>query len=115
MTDQQEFFSPKHKQLLSIATWSRYLAWVVLVVYILWAIATFINYSTMVPGVYFKNFFQLWGENPSLVINALFAVASTILRGVIAFVVLKAVSLGLNMIVETDINYREKENQRGVQ
>jgi len=35
--------------------------------------------------------------------------SATILRGVVYFLVLKGISLGLNMVVETDINYREKK------
>jgi len=117
MSEHGEFFSLKHQRVLNIASWAKYLSWIVLVMYLLWAIATFINYSTLVflpsttPGDHINNFFQLWDRNPFLVINGLFATASTVLRGIIAFVVLKAVSLGLNMIVETDINYRENEIQ----
>lgn len=37
MDEQDEFITPQYERLLSIATWARYLAWVVLVVYILWA------------------------------------------------------------------------------
>lgn len=121
MNEQEGFFSRKHKSVLNIAVWAKYLAWVVLVAYILWAIVTFINYSTMVylpsmtPGDYISNFFQLWKGNPVLVINGLFATASTVLRGITAFVILKGVSLGLNMIVETDINYRENANHAGAE
>ena len=33
MDEQEEFFSPKHKQLLNIATWAKYLAWVAIVIF----------------------------------------------------------------------------------
>ena len=41
--------------------------------------------------------------------------ARSLLNGVVYYVVLKSISLGLNMIVETDINYREKKEKGGVQ
>ena len=54
MTEQEEFFSPNHKRLLNIATWAKYLAWVVLIVYILWTFGIyfqkqneFLYYRTM--------------------------------------------------------------------
>jgi len=36
-----------------------------------------------------------------------------LLGGFVYYVVLKGISLGLYMIVETDMNYREKENLGG--
>jgi hypothetical protein len=36
---------------------------------------------------------------------------SVLLRGIIYYLVLKGISLGLNMIVETDINYRERKQE----
>jgi hypothetical protein len=32
-----------------------------------------------------------------------------LLRGIVYYLVLKGTSLGINMIVETDINYRDQE------
>jgi hypothetical protein len=113
----EDFFSPKHNRLLNIAAWAKYLAWVVLVIYLLLAIGNFISYSSifyypsMVPGEIVKKFFQLWDGSPMIVINGLLSVAGTILQGITGFLVLKAISLGLNMIVETDINYREMKSQ----
>jgi hypothetical protein len=40
--------------------------------------------------------------------------AAAILSGATFYVVLKGISLGLNMIVETDVNYREVKNQGGI-
>jgi hypothetical protein len=45
MAEQEEFFSPNHNRLLSIATWAKYLAWIVLVVYILNAILQIFQYQ----------------------------------------------------------------------
>ncbi len=43
MNEQEDFFSPSHNRLLSIATWAKYLAWIVLIVHVLWAIGTYIQ------------------------------------------------------------------------
>jgi hypothetical protein len=104
MTEQEEFFSPNHKRLLNIVTWAKYLAWVVLVVYILNAALQLLQHQ------YFLNNDQIQ-QTPRLMDEFRLNVnmATTLLRGVVLYLVLKGVSLGLNMIVETDINYREQE------
>jgi hypothetical protein len=43
MSEQDKFFTKKHDRLLAVAVWAKYLAWVVLVVFILLAITTFIG------------------------------------------------------------------------
>ncbi|HEX2997721.1 MAG TPA: hypothetical protein VHP14_23060 [Anaerolineales bacterium] len=109
MTEQEEFFEPNHKRLLSIATWAKYLAWVALVIYTLWAILTvFISFSN--NGNPIQPSAGLWEEFKSAI-----NVGITFLRGVIYYLVLKGISLGLNMIVETDINYRDREQEQVAQ
>lgn len=50
---------------------------------------------------------------PDEAIKLLFESISMMIKGVVYFLILKGISLGLNMIVETDINYREKKEQGG--
>ncbi len=119
--DQEEFFSPNHKRLLSIAMWAKYLAWIVLIAYILWAIATFVQkqnmllYCSVVGNIPYSNFREVLRYIPSYGISMLMDVAGIFLDGIIYFLVLKGISLGLNMIVETNINYREQEKQGGAE
>jgi len=114
MTEQQAFFSSNHNRLLSIATWSRYLAWVVLVIYILAAPGVYIQeqnrqvLSNAIPSHYLS-FSKLLADNQLYAFSVFVEIASTFLKGIVSFLVLKGISLGLNMIVETDINYREQK------
>ncbi|HMB21570.1 MAG: hypothetical protein ACM33V_15330 [Chloroflexota bacterium] len=117
MNEQEEFFEPKHKRLLSIATWAKYLAWVALVVYILNAGLQIIQYQnlfshspTPMSGWQF-----LLKNEPFQAFKSVTDVAATVLRGIIYYLVLKGISLGLNMIVETDINYRDREQEQVAQ
>jgi hypothetical protein len=48
-------------------------------------------------------------------IDVMADIVSALLRGIIYYVVLKSISLGLNMIVETDVNYREQERGEAAQ
>jgi hypothetical protein len=106
MTEQEEFFSPNHNRLLNIATWARYLAWVVFVVYILWAIGTYIQQQNTLQ--YYKEFRNV---PPFYSLSTYMESLGVFLKGVVCFLVLKGISLGLNMIVETDVNYREQKGE----
>jgi hypothetical protein len=50
--------------------------------------------------------------NPIYAVSVLAELIDSFLNGFIYFLVSRGIFLGLNMIVETDINYREK-NKRG--
>ncbi len=112
MDKQENFFSDNHNQLLNIAYTAKIIAWIVLVVYLLVAIGTFYieqtnqMYSMGLPNSYIF-FTDMLKKNPIYALGLLAKLISIFLRGIIYFLILKAISLGLNMIVETDINYRE--------
>ncbi|MBI5297426.1 MAG: hypothetical protein HY869_18260 [Chloroflexi bacterium] len=118
-----EFFSANHKRLLDLATWAKYLAWVALVVGILgmgtsalqsWNLfQTSMAWNTTLQPT--NNFMQVLRTNPSFALSLLIGMARVLFGGVFYFVVLRGISLGLNMIVETHINYRDKNSQGGAQ
>ncbi|HSK87189.1 MAG TPA: hypothetical protein VK880_02460 [Anaerolineales bacterium] len=117
MTKQEEFFSPSHNRLLSIAVWAKYLAWVALVVFIVNAGLQMFQYRSFLNGTIQPdpNMWLFLRHNPFEVFRLGVDMATTLLRGVIYYLVLKGISLGLNMIVETDINYREREREEVAQ
>jgi len=114
MSELDEFFTKKHDRLFAIAIWSKFLAWVVLVVFILLAITAFIGNMNMYQvnlgsfGRPIDGFSDLFKQLPGSALSLLLESVSTLVTGVIYFLVLKSISLGLNMIIETDLNYREK-------
>ena len=122
MPDQEEFFSQKHKRLLKIATWAKYLAWIALGIFIINTILVIFQKqashqqmmmvtSTTQSGLGYWDMVRL---NPLYyLVDIGTDMVATLIRGIIYYVVLKAISLGLTMIVETDINYRENENLGG--
>lgn len=117
MNEEKDFFSPNHNRLLSIATWAKYLSWVVLVVYFFWAIGTYIqeqNYFLYYGSIgtqmqTYRDFIDVLRQVPSYGFSIFIEMVGVFLRGIVYFLVLKGISLGLNMIVETDINYREQK------
>ena len=119
MNEQEDFFSSNHKRLLNIATWASYMARIVLVFYILHALGTYSQeqhtamFTNMIPTRY-NDFVELLKHNTLYASSLFVEIFSIVLRGIVYFLVLKGVSLGLNMIVETDINYREQKKEEGI-
>jgi hypothetical protein len=113
MSEQEEFFSPKHKQLLSIATWAKYLAWVVLILAIINAGLIILqkqNYfeQTQVPSGTYQDYWDMVRQEPIYYLSDLGSdLVTVLLRGIVLYLILKGISLGIMMIVGTDINYRE--------
>jgi hypothetical protein len=118
--EQQDFLSPKHGQLLNIAIWAKYLAWVALIANIIQALLTPLYsqiFYAQAQGAFFgsTNFWDMIMKSPLYYLADIFSkVIITLLKGAIFYISLKGISLGLYMIVETDNNYREKESQQGM-
>lgn len=114
MERQESFFSKNHERLLSIATWAKYLAWIVLVIFCLWAIADFLGQLNLMNAQYVQfgqqtlSFSDLMRQNPAVAFRIILSAVGIFFKGVVYYLVLAGISLGLNMVVETDINYREK-------
>ena len=83
----------QHRTLRHIAQAANLLAWIALVIFILSAGERLFD-------------LQLVGNNILFITRILFNTLSTLLKGVIYWLVLKGIACGLNMIVETDLNYR---------
>lgn len=120
MNERDEFFTIRHDRLLAVAVWAKYLAWLALIISILAPIGLYIqkqnefNYFSRFDSGLALDFIDMLARDPSYAISLIIELLNTALRGIISFLVLKGISLGLNMIIETDLNYREKE-QGGVQ
>lgn len=120
MSEQEEFFTKKHDRLLAVSVWSKYLAWLALIVSVLAPVALYIqkqnefNYFSRFESGLALDFIDMLARNPSYALSLVIELLYTTLRWIVSFLVLKGISLGLNMIIETDLNYREKE-QGGVQ
>jgi hypothetical protein len=116
MNEQEEFFSTKHKQLLTIATWAKYLAWVVLVIFIFYAVGVYVQEQAKYAyfGGTYSQFEEFLKSNFSFTLSFLIEMVAVLFKGIVYFLILRSVSLGLNMIVETDINRRYNNEQGGV-
>lgn len=119
MAGTSNFFSSGHEKLLNIATWARLIAKIIFVIFFLYAgflLAQGItSYASSIKE--HMNFWGMLTEKPIYTLCLLLATVTTFFKGVVFYLVLEGVSLGLNMIVETNIDYREieekKENEEG--
>lgn len=107
MNEQEDFFTKNHGRLMDIAVAAKYVARVVLVVYIISAGLRIIQY----PYQNTSGWLALWAlltNSPLEFFRFVINILATILRGLVYYLVLKGISLGLNMIIETDLNYRRQ-------
>ncbi len=103
----------KHKQLLRIAIIANIVGWVVLAVtlilfgyQIVEAVKAFVLQNVSMG--YFPDTLRFFLEKPIEASRPFINVIYFLLRGITYFLVLWGVSLGLNMIVEIDLNYIER-------
>jgi len=122
MNEQENFLTVNQKSLLDIAIWTKYLAWIALAFNIIIAIFVIIKYpieaqrwqaisSSYPVNASFKDLFM--SAPVYYFVDIVSSVASPIVSGAIFYVVLKGISLGLNMIVETNINVMDIDRQGG--
>lgn len=122
MSETEELFTKDQNRLMSIAGWANNLAWVMLVAYFILALLTIFldqaDYQRMqaMTGGFSSgsDYWEMVRFDPFYYFLDIGSdIISRFLTGFLYYVVLKGISLGLYMVIETDMNYREKENQEG--
>lgn len=122
MSEQEDLFTNDQNRLMSIAGWANNLAWVMLVFYLLLAALTIfldqVNYQRMqIMTSGFESSLDYWEMMRANPLHYLLGIGSSILSrvltGFVYYIVLKGISLGLYMVIETDMNCHAKENQGG--
>jgi hypothetical protein len=108
------FFTAKHARLTRIASIANLFAWIVFIIHILWVGGSFIQtqntYTIQNMNLNLgqnPDFMEMLRQNPLYTASLIVNLTGIFLRGVVYGLTLKGISLGLNMIVETDLNYKE--------
>lgn len=115
MEGQRPYLTKDHERLLNYAVWSKYLAWAVLAIFCVGSVLVFIgevNLTSMqfqALGQQSPKWDWIIQHQPTLVLNWGLAALRTFFQGLVYFLVLKGISLGLSMIAETDVNYRDRK------
>ena len=118
MEEQEEIFSPQHERLSNIASWARIFARVVVFFTIAYAVINvlviIVQQIQLTPSPNFLGASDSFTNSDFFtLLQKIVGLINGVLKGVVYYLVLKGVSLGLDMIVETDVNYREKEEMEG--
>lgn len=116
MTDSTEegFITKEHGRLINIASVANIFAWIALVSQVLYVGARFIQLQnsymiqTMSTGFGQPNLIEMLSQNPVYTFGLIVDFASIFIRGAIYWLVLKGISVGLYMVVETNLNYKDK-------
>jgi hypothetical protein len=110
----EDFFTRKHARLANIASATNTFAWIALVFQILYMGARLLQYQNsytmqnMASGLGQPNFMEMLSQNPLYTFSLVVDLANIFLRAVMWWLALKGISLGLYMIIETNLNYEDK-------
>jgi len=119
MDEQVDVVSPKHILMLNVATWAKYLAWAVIVFSILLTFSAYVvaefSFRASASSTQSRDFIHYIMNNPIYGGTILVEILANLVRGLIYFLLLNGISLGLSMIVETDINYRNRAEEKNEQ
>lgn len=115
MKTQTGYLTRDHERLLNYAVWAKYIAWAALILFAIGAVLGFagqvslISYQSSMLGQGSATFEQLLKQNTTYALSLLLGSVRTLFQGVVYFLVLKGISLGLYMVAETDVNYRDRK------
>jgi hypothetical protein len=100
-----EFLEPKHKSLRLISKGANILAWVALVLFTFQALNQILGYFDLMDS---QTLVITSPNNQTSIFTNILNFANIGMKGLVYWFLLEGTALGLDMIVETDINYREK-------
>ena len=116
MNEQKKIYSSKHKQILNIATWAKYLSWIVLALYVVDAIFSIYQKQASYHERRWMLDMMLAGTGVDYKLNTFYYLAdigigivSSLIKGLVSYMVLTGISLSLNMIVETDMEFKSRK------
>jgi hypothetical protein len=109
--DLNDFFTPKHQKLYKVSKIANTFAWVALVIFTILTILDIISSLNLAPLMANRAlpFNDLLRYIPQFFIRSFVSAVNYFLKGILFWIILKGISLGLNMVIETDLNFREKQ------
>ena len=102
------FFTNKHKRLSWIATISGIFSWIVLVIF---SSSTIVNLAEFFDYIGMSSLPEQFRIMPVITMSVISRFITPAFRGFVYFLLLRGLKFGLNMIIETDLNYREDRGE----
>ncbi len=108
-TTPDDYFTPNHKKLLRFSSVANVFVWIVIVITLLLTITQFIGNLNVYRAATGQagGYFALWWQNTLAAFQVTLSLLKTLVQGLALALVLRGVALALDMIVETDLNYRD--------
>ncbi len=98
------FYTKKHKRLSFIATISGFFSWIVLVIFSGSFVVNLVDFFDYIGMSSLPEQFSIM---PVVTMTVITRFLSPAFKGLVFFLLLRGLKFGLNMIIETDLNYRE--------
>ena len=100
---EESFLLRKHHRLLNIAGVANGVAWLALIIQVLLVVMQVLSFANQFSSL---SFLQNLKEEPLYFVRFFIGLLSYLVAGVVSWLGLKGISLGLKMLVEADLNYR---------
>lgn len=107
--EQKDLFTKKHATLWRISMWANGLASITLFIFFIFACAQILQVFLSSSNPSQINPIEFFSKEPLYILNILLNMTAVFLQGAVYYVTLKGIALGLDMVVETDINYRDQK------
>ncbi len=114
MNEQNDLFDWKHLRLWRISFLADFLSSLIVLVFVFLAFDEAYRYNQLAHDQFQTNLIGLFSREPIYILDVSLQMLRVFIQGAVYYLIIKGVALGLNMIVETDINYREKNAEEGV-
>ncbi len=115
MNEQSDLFDWKHLRLWRLSFIADFLSSIVIVAFVVLALGEAYRYNQLADKQFQTNLIGLFSQEHLYFLDVSLQMIAVLIQGVVYYLILKSVALGLNMIVETDINYREKKIEEGTE
>ena len=113
MKKTNDLFDWKHLRLWRMSFTADLCASLVIAVFIFLTLGEVYRYNQFAHSQFQTNLIGLFSRQPIYILEVSLQMARVLVQGAIYYLVLKGLALGLTMIVETDINYRDKSIEEG--
>ncbi len=99
-----DFYTKKHQRLSLIAGTANVFSWLVVIFFLLLTISNFVGFFRIQDTYQIQKLFEI---EPAASLNIFLEMGQSLFHGGVYFFILRGIALGMQMIIETDLNYRE--------
>lgn len=115
MAAKNDLFDWKQNKLWRISSAAEVLSSIVIIIYFFLAWGEAYRYNQLAHSQFQTDLFGLFSRQPIYILDVSLQMSRVLVQGAFYYLVLRSVALGLNMILETDINYGANAADEGAE